>query len=90
MGVVVMGAMAQQTYISPNVLRGLFGLTAAEADLAARIAGRERLSTIAAERGRSTNTVRARLKAVMAKTGSGRQAELAQLLECLSQLRDEF
>jgi DNA-binding CsgD family transcriptional regulator len=80
--------MARLACVSREALRDLFGLTATEADLAARFAGRESLAGIAADRGRSMNTVRAQLKAIMAKTDTGRQAELMHLLAGVSQLRN--
>ena len=54
----------------------VFGLTSAEARLAAAICEGQDLNTAAAVFGVSRQTVRSQLKAVFAKTGSRRQAEL--------------
>ncbi|GAA4332059.1 hypothetical protein GCM10023144_21590 [Pigmentiphaga soli] len=58
------------------VARQAFGLTEAEADVAMRIAAGEAPDAIAAARGATVGTVRAQRKAVMAKLGVRRQAEL--------------
>jgi DNA-binding CsgD family transcriptional regulator len=65
------------------VLQQAFGLTAAEAVLAAQIAMGKNISTIATEGGRSRETLRSRLKSIFEKTGTSRQAELALLLSKL-------
>jgi DNA-binding CsgD family transcriptional regulator len=62
-----------------HILRSLFGLTAAEARLLAALASGKALDNIAAERGVSYATLRAQLRAVMAKTGTRRQGELVAL-----------
>jgi DNA-binding CsgD family transcriptional regulator len=61
----------------------LFGLTPAEAQLAVALLAGKRLAHIAAERGVQLPTVRNQLRAVLAKTGTGRQAELVRLLATL-------
>lgn len=61
----------------------LFGLTPAEAQLAVALLAGKRLARIAAERGVQLPTVRNQLRAVLAKTGTGRQAELVRLLATL-------
>ena len=70
-----------------SVLVELFGLTPAEADLVQALAADERLAAYAERRGRSLNTVKTHLKAVFAKTGTTRQAELVRLASGLSALR---
>lgn len=60
-------------------LAAVFGLTPAEAAVAAGIAAGERPADCARRLGRSLNTVRTHLKSVFAKTGVRRQAELVQL-----------
>jgi DNA-binding CsgD family transcriptional regulator len=62
----------------------LMGLSPAEARLAARIGRGEELKAIAEAEGIVNETARARLKAVFAKTGTHRQAELAVLVAGLS------
>jgi DNA-binding CsgD family transcriptional regulator/PAS domain-containing protein len=61
----------------------LFGLTPAEAQLAVALLAGKRLARIAADRGVQVPTVRNQLRAVLAKTGTGRQAELVRLLATL-------
>jgi DNA-binding CsgD family transcriptional regulator len=63
-----------------EVLQGLFDLTAAEARVARSIAERKTVETIADSLGVSRETVRSQLKAVLAKTGTARQVDLAALL----------
>jgi DNA-binding CsgD family transcriptional regulator len=63
-----------------EVLQGLFDLTAAEARVARSVAEGQTVEVIATSLGLSRETVRTQLKAVLAKTGSGRQAELAAML----------
>jgi DNA-binding CsgD family transcriptional regulator len=57
-------------------LRQTFGLTAAEAALARRLASGLTVSQSAAELGVSLNTARTQLKAVFSKTGVNTQAQL--------------
>lgn len=63
-----------------RALRARFGLTSAEAELAAALGGGDSLRTIAARRGVSINTVRNQLGAVFDKTGCHRQQDLVRLL----------
>jgi DNA-binding CsgD family transcriptional regulator/PAS domain-containing protein len=62
------------------VLEQAFGLTPAEARLAAQIAAGKTLADISRQHGSAHETLRSQLKAVFDKTGTGRQAELALLL----------
>ena len=64
----------------PDTLRLRFGLTGAEAELAASLAAGWSLSQIAASSGRSINTVRTHLARIMAKTRTQRQSQLVTLL----------
>ena len=63
-----------------SVLEQAFGLTPAEARLAAQIAAGKTLAEISRQHGSAHETLRSQLKAVFEKTGTGRQAELALLL----------
>ncbi|WP_408589883.1 helix-turn-helix transcriptional regulator [Novosphingobium sp.] len=56
----------------------LFGLTPAEAALAAAMARGETVADYATARGLAEGTARLHLKRVLAKTGTGRQAELVR------------
>jgi DNA-binding CsgD family transcriptional regulator len=63
-----------------DVLQGLFDLTPAEARVARSVAARQSIDAIADALGVSRETVRSQLKAVLAKTGTARQGDLAALL----------
>ncbi len=71
---------AQRIETAEPVLQGLYGLTRAEARLAADLVRGHTLEQAATERGVSLNTVRTHLKRVFAKTGTTRQADLVSLL----------
>ena len=77
--------MAEQ--IDEAALTKLYNLTAAEARLAAAISAGERLQTFADRRGISLATVKSQLRQVLAKTGTGRQADLVANLTRNSILR---
>ena len=62
-----------------EMLRGAFDLTAAEAEVMQALAEGQALAGIAEARGRSVETVRAQLKAIMAKTETRSQSELVRL-----------
>lgn len=70
-------------------LRDVFGLTVAEARLAARLACGEALETIADDLGVAKETARFHLKRIFAKTGVRRQAELVALFARLLSRCDE-
>jgi DNA-binding CsgD family transcriptional regulator len=61
-------------------LQALFGLTRAEAALASALVAGESLADYCQRRGVSINTGKTQLKAVLAKTGTNRQAQLVRLL----------
>jgi DNA-binding CsgD family transcriptional regulator len=65
---------------SVEVISGLFDLTPSEARIARAVGAGQTVEAIAAERRVSRETVRHQLKAVLAKAGISRQAELARLL----------
>ncbi len=68
----------------PELLEGLFDLTAAEARIARGIAGGATLAVLAAAQGVSVETIRSQLKATFAKTGVTRQVDLARLISGLN------
>jgi DNA-binding CsgD family transcriptional regulator len=68
---------------SADLLRRLFGLTTAEADIAQLVAGGHGLKPIADELALSMATVKTHLQRVFAKTDTHRQAELVRLLLAL-------
>jgi DNA-binding CsgD family transcriptional regulator/PAS domain-containing protein len=61
-------------------LREMYGLTAAEAKLACGIAAGKSVGELAAASGRSKNTLRNQLQAVLTKTDTRRQPELVRLI----------
>lgn len=67
----------------PDVLRGLFDLSTAEARLVSELAAGGGLPLIAQRTGLSVHTLRVQLRAVMSKTGVHRQAELMRLVSSL-------
>ncbi len=69
---------------SPAVLRETFGLTPAEAEIAARAARGEGMPAAAEALGISPGTARLHLHRVFEKTGAHRQAELTALLSRLA------
>jgi DNA-binding CsgD family transcriptional regulator len=81
---IVLVDLAQRVVPAENVLRQIFGLTGAEARLAARIAGGATVSEAADVLGITYDTARGQLKGVFAKTQTGRQAELIALMARLS------
>jgi DNA-binding CsgD family transcriptional regulator len=65
--------------VDAQMLRVALGLTRAEANIVAWIAGGATPSEIAAARGIGLETIRSHLKRSMAKTGAARQVELVSL-----------
>jgi DNA-binding CsgD family transcriptional regulator len=63
-----------------EVLQGLFDLTPAEARVARGIGEANTIDMLAETLGVSREVLRSQLKAVLAKTGVARQAELVSLL----------
>jgi DNA-binding CsgD family transcriptional regulator len=78
--VLVVTAVVPRDVPQAEVLQGLFDLTPAEARVARRIGQGMTVDQIAAALGLARETVRSRLKIVLAKTGMHRQAQLAGLL----------
>jgi len=70
-------------------LRHLFGLTGAEAKLAARLASGRSLEEVASELRITVGTARSQLRSIFAKTHTHRQAELVALLNRAWLLRVE-
>jgi DNA-binding CsgD family transcriptional regulator len=63
-----------------SALQSLFGLTPAEASIAAALAGGQSLEEISVAHGIRVGTARTHLKSILAKTGTNRQAQLVTLL----------
>jgi DNA-binding CsgD family transcriptional regulator len=66
--------------VEPEILRALYGLTPAEADVAIGVYDGHSLSDLARDRATSIHTVRTQLKRVMNKCQVRSQLELCQLL----------
>jgi DNA-binding CsgD family transcriptional regulator len=71
---------ARQAVLDPTMLRDIFGLTLAEARVAALVGAGTTPINAAQILGVAEDTVRKALKSVFSKTGVGRQAELVLLL----------
>lgn len=69
-----------------GVLVELFGLTPTEVIVARNIVRGEELSTIAASRGNSTETIRGYVKNILRKTGCASQKQLTAMLSRLAML----
>ncbi|MCE2946482.1 MAG: helix-turn-helix transcriptional regulator [bacterium] len=67
-----------------DLVRGVHGLSAAETRIALKIAAGKSLSQIALESRTSLHAVRTQLKAIFAKTGRSRRAQLAPSLSALA------
>lgn len=67
-------------------LRALFGLSAAEGEIAAALAAGSTLADIATERGTSVGTVRGQIKAITSKLGCRRQSEIVAIVGALPTL----
>jgi DNA-binding CsgD family transcriptional regulator len=76
----VVSDLAAKRTVDPQLIANVFGLTSAEARLAAAFAGGCALEDIAEQRAISLTTARNQLKAVFAKTDTHRQSELVALL----------
>jgi DNA-binding CsgD family transcriptional regulator len=77
---IVATALSTSSGPSAAVIAALFNLTSSEARVARGILDCKPIGELAAEFGRSAETVRSYLKSVFRKTGVHRQAELALLL----------
>lgn len=74
------GENGEKRVPSPDVLRTVFRLSQAEAELACRLAEGHDVKEIASHRGISLNTARTQLKAALQKTQTRRQSELVALV----------
>jgi DNA-binding CsgD family transcriptional regulator len=69
--------------VNPSAIAALFGLTPAEARLAAALSGGDTVSQAAGRYGVSVGTVRAQLKSIFGKMGVNRQQDLILRLASL-------
>ena len=75
-----MAATGDEPRIEAQAIRELYGLTPAEARLAAELSGGRSLPGAAAKLAITHNTARVHLRAIFAKTGARRQSHLVSLL----------
>jgi DNA-binding CsgD family transcriptional regulator len=73
---------------SDAILQQVFGMTRAESRIATRLICGESLQEIASESGVTIGTVRSQVKALFAKTGTHRQAELVALLTRIAMISE--
>jgi DNA-binding CsgD family transcriptional regulator len=66
--------------MTTDLVRRLFGLSEAEAELAVTLCSGKTLDDAATERGTSIHTTRSQLKSIFNKTGTKRQTDLVSLL----------
>jgi DNA-binding CsgD family transcriptional regulator/PAS domain-containing protein len=67
----------------PDILRRLFGLTAAEAEVACALYGGATKAAVAAQRGSREATVKSQVDAILSKTGAANLRDLERLLASL-------
>jgi DNA-binding CsgD family transcriptional regulator len=79
-GILIVTPLKPQAAPDAAVLQGLFDLTPAEARVARGIGEGLTVEAIAEAFGLSRETIRSQLKAVLGKTGVGRQADLVGML----------
>lgn len=72
--------IGDEEVVSSETLRAYYGLTAAESKLASKLAAGHSLKEVAEASETSVHTLRCHLKAIFAKTGTSRQAELVNHL----------
>ena len=73
--------------LDPYVVAEMFRLTPAEARVAVRLARGQGIAEIAAESGRSIETVRSHIKSILVKTGVDRQSQLVRVLASMQPLQ---
>lgn len=86
---VLIGHARRRRTITVQQLVVIFGLTPAEARLARSQSGGESMAAYAEANDVSINTLKTQLKSVFAKTGTTRQAELAQMIAIIPVVRQE-
>lgn len=79
----------QPAKLDESAVRSLFGLTKAEADLAARLARGQRVGAIARARGVTLGTVRTQLRTIFSKTRTKSQAGLLLLFARLATIQSK-
>jgi DNA-binding CsgD family transcriptional regulator len=80
MGILVVTPLGSAETLPEDLLNGLFDLSPAEVRAANGIIQGKTIEELAANFGLSRETIRSQVKAVLAKTGTARQADLVSLL----------
>jgi DNA-binding CsgD family transcriptional regulator len=80
MGVLVVTPLGSSETLSGDLLNGLFDLSPAENRAAQGLLAGKSIDDLATDLGLSRETIRSQVKAVLAKTGTSRQADLIALL----------
>jgi DNA-binding CsgD family transcriptional regulator len=80
MGILVVTPLGSSQTISSDLLNGLFDLSPAESRAAQGLLVGRSIDELAVDFGLSRETIRSQVKAVLAKTGTSRQADLMSLL----------
>ena len=78
--ILVLADLRQGRAPPAELMQGLFDLTPAEARVARGLADGHTVGTLAGRHGVSSATIRTQLKAIFAKTGTARQADLVAML----------
>ena len=81
---VVLKPVEPVRHVPADCMKLVFGLTASEARVAARLVGGATLRHAAADLGISVNTARVHLRIIFQKTGASRQSELVALMASLA------
>lgn len=76
--------VAARPVVDKTLLKRLFDLTDAEANLATSLVAGDGLESVATDLGISRNTVKSQLQSVFQKTQTQRQAQLVSLLHSLN------
>jgi DNA-binding CsgD family transcriptional regulator len=80
MGILVVTPLGSSGTLSGDLLNGLFDLSPAEIRAAQGLLAGKSIEDLATDLGLSRETIRSQVKAVLAKTGTSRQADLIALL----------
>ena len=80
----VLNPINSKTNPSADLLRSLFDLTAAEANVARKLAAGETVENVAEDGDVSINTVRTQIRKILEKTGAKRVPELVSMISNLS------
>ncbi len=79
-------ARPKPDFPDPQILRGLFGLTLAEAEVAQALMGGATKEAVAALRHSQVSTVRTQVRSILEKTGAANLRDLERILAGLTGL----